>query len=139
MDTLAAVTLAVLTWSQGQEIDLAGYKVYQSNVPGQYGQAVATLGKTPTYTSEIAREATEKIVYFAVTAYDTSGNESPKSIEISKVIPALPVPVPPGITILSSNESKIVVEAKKTDCAKITTSTAGSTALVSKRTITCVK
>jgi fibronectin type 3 domain-containing protein len=63
-------------------IDLAGYKLYRGTQPGVYG-TVTDL--------HIATQATVNLAtgnyYFRLTAYDTSGNESTFSNEISYVMP----------------------------------------------------
>jgi len=60
--------------------DLAGYKVYSGIVPGEYSQSVdvGNVLMTPTNLPDDG-----KTHYFAITAYDTSGNESKYSIEVS--------------------------------------------------------
>jgi len=75
---------ATLTWTANGETDLAGYKIYRATTPGAYGGAIATLGKTTSYVAtNLARNTT---YYFAITAYDSAGNESSFSIERSKTI-----------------------------------------------------
>jgi hypothetical protein len=54
--------------------------------------------------------------------------------------PVDPPPAPPtGLTISSATSSTIVILAKKTDCPRVVTSTAGTTTATLKRTVTCVK
>ncbi|RJQ14299.1 MAG: hypothetical protein C4560_12655, partial [Nitrospiraceae bacterium] len=61
--------------------DLAGYKVYIGAGPGEYFQDI-DVGDITSYTvSGLAVP-----YYFAVTAYDTSGNESGYSDEVSTVV-----------------------------------------------------
>jgi len=63
--------------------DLSGYRVYYGNSSGNYSQNI-NVGNVATY---IINNLTEGLTYyFAVTAYDTSGNESRYSNEVSKVI-----------------------------------------------------
>ncbi len=63
--------------------DLAGYKVYYGNSSGTYSQNIS-VGNVTTY---IVNNLSEGLTYyFAVTAYDTSGNESGYSNEVSKII-----------------------------------------------------
>lgn len=62
--------------------DLAGYKIYYGTSPGNYSSAV-DVGNVNTYTiSGLSAGAN----YFAVSAYNTAGNESNKSDEVSKVV-----------------------------------------------------
>ncbi|WP_447979345.1 BACON domain-containing protein [Candidatus Nitrospira bockiana] len=75
---------AELTWNANTASDLAGYRVYMGTAPGTYG--------SPT---DVGNVTSHKVVgllpgttfYFAVTAYDKSGNESSYSNEVSKSIP----------------------------------------------------
>ena len=63
--------------------DLAGYRVYYGETSGVYTDVV-TVGN---YTSaSIGSLPTGKTLYFAVTAFDTSGNESSLSNEASIVL-----------------------------------------------------
>jgi hypothetical protein len=76
---------ATLTWNANSDTDLAGYKVYRATASGAYGAPVATVAKTAT--SYVASGLTTGTTYFfVVTAYDTAGNESPFSNEVSKSI-----------------------------------------------------
>ena len=81
-------TSAGLSWDAGNDSRIAGYRVYYGTASRDYAQAkgagldagnctryiVDNLGRGRTY-------------YFAVTAYDASGNESDFSNEASKSIP----------------------------------------------------
>ena len=81
---------ATLTWTANTEADLAGYKVYQSDTAGAYGAALATLGKVTTWsTTLVPFVGRDRRVYFTITAFDTSGNESAKSLEVSKLVPMI--------------------------------------------------
>jgi fibronectin type 3 domain-containing protein len=63
--------------------DLAGYNVYYGTASENYSQSI-DAGNTTTYT--VANLADGLTYYFAVTAYDISGNESEYSNEVSKTI-----------------------------------------------------
>ena len=78
---------ATLQWAPNQESDLAGYRVYHGTTSGNYGIPQNT-GMTPSY--QYTDLEPNKTHYFSVTAYDTSGNESPPSSEISKSFSTLP-------------------------------------------------
>lgn len=69
--------------------DLSGYKVYYGKTSGVYGEIMdVSLTDTPNfpeYTLTALESGTR--YYFAVTAYDTSGNESNFSEEVYKDIP----------------------------------------------------
>lgn len=92
---LAAGGKATLTWDPNTEADLAGYKVYFGTASGKYGPAV-DVGKTatpaaPSYSVTIPNDGA---YFFAVTAYDTAGNESGFSAEVSKTIDSTPPAAP---------------------------------------------
>ena len=76
---------ATLQWAANLEPDLAGYRIYHGTTSGIYGIS-QTVGKTPTY--QYTNLESNKTHYFTVTAYDTSGNESLPSSEVSKTITA---------------------------------------------------
>lgn len=80
-----------LTWNQNTESDLAGYKLYHGTVSGQYGNPV-TLGKVTRHTLTLPDLTVDQTYYFALTAYDLTGNESGTSIEASKLVPGTPLP-----------------------------------------------
>ncbi|MEW6417438.1 MAG: fibronectin type III domain-containing protein [Nitrospirota bacterium] len=80
---------ATLTWdapttnADGTPLtDLGGYKIYYGTSSGNYS-VVIDVGNVTTYKIE---GLSPGIYYFAVTAYDTSGNESEYSNEVSKKI-----------------------------------------------------
>ena len=71
--------------------DLAGYKVYYGTASGVYGSPI-TVGNVLTHT--VTGLLGDRLYFFAVTARDTSGNESGYSNEVSKTktsIPSAPI------------------------------------------------
>ena len=75
-----------LAWNPNTEPDLAGYKIYEARSPGSYGAAIATLPANAT--SFVATGLQPGVTYFfVITAYDTSGNESARSPELSVTAP----------------------------------------------------
>lgn len=50
-----------------------------------------------------------------------------------------PPPLLPGLQVVSATPLQVVVVAKPADCPRLSTSTRGTTALMLKRTVTCVK
>ena len=73
-----------LTWAANREPDLAGYKVYVGTASDTYsfpGSAFVT-GKVTSYT--VANLPKGQTYFFAISAYDSAGNESPLSAEVSK-------------------------------------------------------
>ncbi len=76
---------ASLTWNANTDSDLAGYKVYQGTSSGTYTAPVATIPKvTTSYT--VTGLQTGTTYFFIITAYDSAGNESLHSNEVSKSI-----------------------------------------------------
>ena len=84
----APSTTAILTWGAAAGANLSGYRVYYGTAPGTYfqsfGQGV-NVGNVLTYTVNGLTSGTR--YYFAVTAFDTSNNESIFSNEVFKDIP----------------------------------------------------
>ncbi len=87
---------ATLTWVPNAEADLAGYHVYYGTAAGTYS-AVTDAGNTTTYTVTGLGVGT---YYFAVTAYDTAGNESGASNEVSKSVVDT---TPPALSAVTAN------------------------------------
>ena len=90
--TVSATTTssATLTWSPNTDTDLAGYKVYRATASGAYGAPLATLPATlqSNITTYVATGLQSQTTYFFVlTAYDSAGNESLRSTEVSIAIP----------------------------------------------------
>jgi hypothetical protein len=80
---------AALAWdSPANATNLSGYRLYYGTAPGAYlqpyGQGIS-VGNVTTYTLMGLSNGTR--YYFAVTAFDTSGNESAYSNEAFKDIP----------------------------------------------------
>lgn len=103
----ALADTAILVWTANTETDLAGYKVYQSTVAGTYGPATLVLGEVITSTLTLPTLTVDRQYFFTITAYDTSGNESPKSLQVNKiglVSPGTPVLT---LTALSANSIRV--------------------------------
>src|SRR4051812_47817405 len=73
-------TQPTMTWNANSESDLAGYIVYYGLNPGIYTANVNVGLVTSRLMTNIA--PIQRWWYFAVTAYDNSGNESVKSAEV---------------------------------------------------------
>ncbi len=78
----AQVTLA---WDPNPEINVAGYKVYYGDASRVYAHAVDVGTQTVYLLTGLQNGGT---YYFAATAYDTFGNESDYSAELSWTSPA---------------------------------------------------
>ena len=91
----------VFEWTPNSEEDLAGYRMYQTATPGQYTfGAEHAIGDIPagteTFTHAIEEDGT---FYWVATAYDTAGNESGPSNEVSADINFKPPAPPAGCTL----------------------------------------
>jgi len=69
-------------WDANTEADLAGYRFYHGGSPGVYDDFI-DVGNVTTYTVSIEEDCN---CYFAVTAYDTAGNESGFSNEVMDIV-----------------------------------------------------
>ena len=82
----AATASLTFQWDPVAVSDLAGYKIYRSTTAGIYGSPIATISASTTIYQ--MTNLTKGVTYFfAVSAYDTNGNESPFSNEQSRTIP----------------------------------------------------
>jgi len=86
-----AASALTLAWDPNREDDLAGYKVYYGTRSWDY-DFVVDVGNVTQYT--VTGLESDILYYFAATAYDTSGNESDFSDEVSGV-PTDPTNAPP--------------------------------------------
>jgi chitodextrinase len=87
---------ASLSWDPNTEQDFAGYQLYYGPSSGSY-QFTVDVGNQTTYTLSGLTDG--QTYYFAVTAYDTSGNESNFSSEVSTTISGIPPPPPSALPI----------------------------------------
>lgn len=84
----ATVTLA---WDPNPEPTVAGYRLYIGTSSGYYTSSVDVAASTRATVSSLIEGIT---YYMAVTAYDTSGNQSGYSDEIVYTVPGGAVPEP---------------------------------------------
>lgn len=77
---------ATISWTLGNEPDLAGYRIHIGTASGTYSYpgSPITIGRVGSYT--VANLPKGFTYYFALEAYDTWGNASPLSAEVSKSI-----------------------------------------------------
>ena len=81
-----------LAWDPNTEPDLSGYQVYYGTASGEYVDSI-DVGNITTYRLD---DLLDGVTYFiAVTAYDTSGNESDFSNEVSGIGDTDPINAPP--------------------------------------------
>jgi hypothetical protein len=76
---------ATLTWTPNTDADLVGYKIYQRAASGAYGAALAIV-PVGTVTYQATGLSANTTYFFVITAYDSAGNESLFSNEVSKSI-----------------------------------------------------
>lgn len=96
--SVIAASLKV-SWNANTDSDLAGYKVYYGTTSGTYSDIV-NVGNATSYT--IPSLSTGKTYYVAVTAYDTSSNESEKSTEMSAYVPVPDTTAPTGSIVINA-------------------------------------
>lgn len=97
---LALAGEAILTWDPNSEGDLAGYRVYVGLLPGVYSPPI-DVGRVTSWT---VPNLTAGLTYhFAITAYDTDGNESGFSNEARKTIPLLNDLIAPLISSITNS------------------------------------
>ncbi len=93
-----------MTWDPNSEGDLAGYRVYVGLLPGVYGAPI-DVGRVTSWT--VTNLTGGVTYYFAVSAYDTGGNESGRSNEVSKAIPLLPDLIAPLLSSINVSNRTI--------------------------------
>ena len=71
-----------IQWLEGEEDDLAGYRIYYGVSPRDYGEPMNT-GLTGYYV--LSGLTNDTVYYISVTAYDADGNESLLSREVAAV------------------------------------------------------
>ncbi len=92
--------MVTLGWQANGEDDLAGYKLYYGTTSRDQGSYDETevISDKDAITWEL--DLSPNTYYFALTAFDTSGNESGFSTEVSAVISASSPLGKPGTPIL---------------------------------------
>lgn len=89
LPTLLSAAVVRISWNANTESDLEGYRVFFGTSHGYYGNVINVGRRTTVDVSGLAAGTT---YFFAVTAYDYSGNESAFSEERSVAIPASSAP-----------------------------------------------
>jgi hypothetical protein len=87
---------ATLMWNANTESDLAGYKLYYGTSSRTYGFSIDVGNQISDVLSGLQDG---QLYYFAVTAYDTSGNESGFSAERSLTIPDTAPPLISAVAV----------------------------------------
>ena len=90
-----------LQWDPNSEMDLAGYYVYEAQVSG--GQVIGAFSYPPVLAplTEILfiTPHADGTYYWKITAYDTAGNESGFSNEVTAEFNTTPPAPPTGCTV----------------------------------------
>ncbi|MDW7679369.1 MAG: fibronectin type III domain-containing protein, partial [bacterium] len=94
----------VVQWDPNSESDLKGYKIYYGTDTRSYGQII-DVGDTTSYT--ITDLTTGFEYFFAVTAYDTAGNESDFSEEASYFLSDPDTTAPTVLSAILVNETTL--------------------------------
>ncbi len=102
-----------ITWNANTEADLAGYELHHGNQSRNYTMKDVVFGNITTHTIEIPNTGE---YFFALKAFDTSGNASEFSDEISRFVldtsgGVVPDIIPPTITSVKMNDdpTKVIV------------------------------
>jgi fibronectin type 3 domain-containing protein len=82
LTTVAGDTIINLSWQANIETDLAGYQIYWGSASREY-QNSTTVGRVNNFTLHGLTNG--KTYYIAISALDTSGNESKLSDEVSAI------------------------------------------------------
>jgi len=96
-----AASNVTFEWDANCETDLAGYRLYQSQVSGDYtfgdGEQVATIsvGTETVVITDIA----DGTYFWVLTAYDDAGNESGPSNEVTADLDTVGPESPTNVTI----------------------------------------
>ncbi len=101
VNTLLKAESLRLLWDKNSESDLKGYKIYYGTAAGNYSKTV-DVGKIATYTVNNLNASTT--YYFVLTAYDSAGNESQYSKEVSGTTRAVDS-TPPTIQLCRINSA----------------------------------
>ena len=88
--SLASVSSITLAWDPSNAPSVAGYNLYYGSACRSYTNQVPAGAATAASATDLCAG---KTYYFAVTAYDASGQESPYSAEVSYAVPE-PSPSP---------------------------------------------
>jgi hypothetical protein len=94
-----------VTWKPNHEEDLAGYKIYQGTASGNYTHST-DAGNVTSFT--LTGLADNVQYFFTLTAYDTAGNESAYSAEISCTLGDQLAPTVVAATALTATQIQIL-------------------------------
>jgi len=97
---LSATTDVSFEWTANVEADLSGYNIYRTATSGTYNETnlVGTVIASAVQFVDVAVEDGQW--YWAITAIDTAGNESAKSIEVTAILDTIPPAIPQNFHIV---------------------------------------
>ncbi len=93
-----------ISWDANQEPDLAGYKVYYGQETGKY---VANVDAKLALKYVFSNLTEGQTYFFVVTAYDTAGNESVYSVEVSTEVPVSDKTAPTLVSARALDQNKV--------------------------------
>ncbi|MDI9526503.1 MAG: PKD domain-containing protein [Pseudomonadota bacterium] len=102
MPVLGSAASILVSWNANTEDDLAGYKVYYGTASRSYGSGL-DVGNVTSYRFD--NVPLGRTYYIAVTAYDTSNNESGYSEEASITTGSADVTPPTGSIVINGGSS----------------------------------
>src|SRR6266850_4705517 len=110
---LQADTVVSLAWDANTEPDLAGYRIHYGTSPGSYTlPTITVVGQNNART--ITNLQANTTYYFAVTAYDLAGNESPLSNEVAAQPTSTTLPTIVGALDLGTQSVYILQSGNQT-------------------------
>jgi fibronectin type 3 domain-containing protein len=93
----SAASSVTFEWDANPENDLAGYRLYQSNQSGVYGQTPISV--IPAGTETVVLDISDGTYFWVLTAFDDNGNESTHSNEVTKSLDSIPPGAPTQLLI----------------------------------------
>lgn len=104
----AVAKTAVLTWTANVEPDLAGYKVYRGNgvcaigplAPLMVNGVAVSVGRSAVTYTDMTVPVFDGALCYELTAYDTAGNESGRSVRATRQVNLIPPLAPAGLTVV---------------------------------------
>ena len=108
-----AETEVTFTWSPRPESDLAGYRLYQGTASGVY--APEHIEEVPVGTETVTIEVADGTYFWALTAFDQTGNEGLFSEEITRTYDTTPPGAPTDFEVVK----EIVITRTRTETETI--------------------
>jgi hypothetical protein len=112
MVSVASAAEITFLWDANVEADLAGYRIYEGTVPGTNEKLVADIpcqAADNTCTTYKYIDVPDGTYYWVAFAYDTNGNVSERSEEISLTIDTIAPGNPKSFTVTINDAKKVSV------------------------------